>query len=376
MGDLTMRVQGLVDRIETVPDGKYVHIWIKEAQKPLTITANELEKGFKPKPGERIWAEANEGKKWLFIKRYGHLAETRVGLAPSPVRYWQPEYPPQDSPVNLGYYPEFPVDGILSSRFSFRQDITEGIQDLMSEIHAAGLIIQPLICRPSSKPGHVEVGPGERRLYAARQVGMKTVPIVVKAFSDFEFDKIRLLENLARKDLTDMETARVLNHLLEKYPKEYPTQEALANAFNRSRQWVSQHLDMLLLKQPENMSKFTRVNLQPEELTEGQAREILSTPEEKRQEVIEKIAEEAKTEGKIPSMRRIREIAKPGAVKEPSSGGELPSRFGSEPTPETREDEPLLTGFEVECPECHKKLLINHIDYATGKTCHEVELVK
>jgi len=38
------------------------------------------------------------------------------------------------------------------------------------------------------------------------------------------------------------------------------------------------------------------------------------------------------------------------------------------PTPEL-----LLTGFEVECPECHKKLLINHKERLDGKAVHIIE---
>jgi hypothetical protein len=33
----------------------------------------------------------------------------------------------------------------------------------------------------------------------------------------------------------------------------------------------------------------------------------------------------------------------------------------------------LLTGFEVECPECHKKLLINHKEWPDGKIVHVIE---
>jgi ParB family chromosome partitioning protein len=35
--------------------------------------------------------------------------------------------------------------------------------------------------------------------------------------------------------------------------------------------------------------------------------------------------------------------------------------------------EPLLTGFTVECPECHEKILINHVQWPSGKILHEVE---
>jgi DNA-directed RNA polymerase subunit M/transcription elongation factor TFIIS len=35
--------------------------------------------------------------------------------------------------------------------------------------------------------------------------------------------------------------------------------------------------------------------------------------------------------------------------------------------------EPVLTGFEVECPECHRKLLINHKRWPDGREKHEIE---
>lgn len=215
---------------------------------------------------------------------------------------WQPEYPPKDAPITPGYYPEFPVDRILSPHFNFRADVTESAAALMSEIHAAGMIIEPLVCRPASKPGYVERGPGERRLYAAKQLGMKTVPLIVEDMTDAEFDRIRLLENLARKDLTDMELARVLKYLMDKYTGEYLTQEALAQAFGKTQVWVSQHLAMLQLEADQSITAV----IKPEKLSERQARDILAAPPEKRQEVAKQIAET----GLVPSIQEEREIRK------------------------------------------------------------------
>ena len=150
--------------------------------------------------------------------------------------------------VKPGYYPEFPVERILKPKFSFRRNVEEGIDELVEEIKAAGMVIEPLVGRPALKPGYVELGPGERRLQAAKKLGMKTVPIIVKEFSDAEFDKIRFLENLARKDLSDMEIARILRHMLDNHPDEYPSQEVLANALGKSRRWILYHLKMLELE--------------------------------------------------------------------------------------------------------------------------------
>jgi len=212
--------------------------------------------------------------------------------------------------IKPGYYPDFPVERILEPKFSFRRNVDEGIGDLVEEIKAAGMVIEPIVCRPSSKPGYVELGPGERRLRAAKKLGMKAVPVIVKEMSDAEFDRIRLLENLARKDLSDMEVARILRYMLNNYPKRYPSHEELAKAFGKTRTWVTRHLSMLELeKWTEKLSNVPRGTWTEilSKITEGQARQILSAFPERHIEVAEWIAEKYEETGEIPSANEIRE---------------------------------------------------------------------
>lgn len=238
--------------------------------------------------------------------------------------------------VEPGYCSEFPVDKILSNPFSFRVNISEGIDELVGQIYSAGMIIEPLIGRPAQKPGYVEVGPGERRLYAAKQMAIRKVPIIVKEFTDSEFDSIRFLENEARKDLSDMERARALDYMLKKYPAEYPTQEALAQAFGKDKSWISHHLAML---QIEKIPELSRDNLarKLDHITERQAREILSIPAEKREVVAKKIAERMEAGGEIPSAREIHDIVHPEAEMpteepaKPSTSCELCGKLTSNP---------------------------------------------
>ena len=194
--------------------------------------------------------------------------------------------------VKPGYYPEFPVDKILQPKFSFRMNVDEGIDDLMYQIFAAGMVIEPIICRPApGRPGYVEVGPGERRLRAAKRLHMETIPVIVREMDDAEFDRIRMLENLARKDLSDIEIARILKHMLKNYPKEYPSQQVLANALGKTQAWVSYHLRMLDLERDEFITHVIKWSEILSKITEGQARQILSASPEKRVEVAQWIAE-------------------------------------------------------------------------------------
>src|SRR5699024_6745482 len=75
----------------------------------------------------------------------------------------------------------------------------EAIEELKESIMEYG-IIQPLIVRKSIKGFEIVVG--ERRHRAAKEAGLKTVPVVIKDLSDENMMELALLENLQREDLT------------------------------------------------------------------------------------------------------------------------------------------------------------------------------
>ena len=76
------------------------------------------------------------------------------------------------------------------------------------------------------------------------------IPMIVREMDDDdEFDRIRMLENMARKDLSDIEIARILKRMLESYPEKYPSLRVLANALGKSKQWVSCHLQTLEIEE-------------------------------------------------------------------------------------------------------------------------------
>jgi len=346
----------------------------------LGIAPDKLEAMFEFGESKDGWIYAKkQPKAWLESEQFKALARavTEIGgeyvrgeftfRVPGPA-FKKPE-PPVEQPkqplplpptiIAPGYYPNFPIEKILSPQHCFRINIAVGIEELMVEINAAGRIIEPLICKPSIiTPNHVYLGPGERRLLAAKQLGMKTVPIIVDDFSDIEFDKIRLLENMARKDLTDLEIAHALDYMLRTYPLLYPTQEALANDMQKSQEWISRHLAILQLEQANIMPRGIM-----EKITEHQARAILSAPQEKQKE----IAQEIEEEGKIPS---VREISSTPEI-EPSPA-EAPSTSKA-PTPETSTPKPEFIDIgEFECPECHLKYHIKHV----APNLHRLELVR
>ena len=260
-------------------------------------------------------------------------------------------------------YITLPIKALLSMPFQSRTTEDPELEELAESIKTYG-VLEPILVRP--KPGGLyEIVAGERRVKAAEKAGLADVPTIIKWLNDKEAYEIQLAENINRKDLADIEKARALKHLIDKFGY---TQEQIAKKYGKTQTWVARHLAMLDI-----VRDIIPRGIKPEAFTERQAREFLAAPPEKREEILKEIAET----GEVPSSREIRRAVQPEPTtaypplpSEPTTAGspeKLPVKV-PEPKPE-----PLLTGFEVECPECHKKILINHKEYPDGKIIHEVE---
>ncbi len=142
------------------------------------------------------------------------------------------------------------------------------IEELAESIKEHG-IIQPLIVRKSIK-GY-ELVAGERRLRAAKEVGLKKVPVVVKAYSDQQLMEIALIENLQRENLNPIEEAEAYEKLIEHYSY---TQEELAQKIGKSRPHVANILRLLQL--PDKIREFVSRSA----LSMGHARALLPVGKE------------------------------------------------------------------------------------------------
>ncbi|MBI4779763.1 MAG: ParB/RepB/Spo0J family partition protein [Oscillatoriophycideae cyanobacterium NC_groundwater_1537_Pr4_S-0.65um_50_18] len=74
-------------------------------------------------------------------------------------------------------------------------------------------ILEPLLVRPLEGGGY-ELVAGERRLRAAREVGLEEVPIVVRELDDRQAIQVALIENLQREDLNPVEETDAVLDLL------------------------------------------------------------------------------------------------------------------------------------------------------------------
>lgn len=136
-------------------------------------------------------------------------------------------------------------------------------QELENSIRTHG-IIQPLIL-VQKEDGYMIVA-GERRFRAAQNIGLSTIPAIVKRLDARKRREISLIENLQREDLNPIEEAEALSEFAALYNL---TQEEVANRIGKARSSVANTLRLLSLE--EEVKMLVRQN----RLSAGHARAIL-----------------------------------------------------------------------------------------------------
>ncbi|MBE5396084.1 ParB/RepB/Spo0J family partition protein [Brevibacillus borstelensis] len=198
---------------------------------------------------------------------------------------------------------EIPVADIRPNPYQPRKEFeSSAIEELAQSIKEHG-IIQPLIVRKSIK-GY-ELVAGERRLRAAKSLGLKKVAAVVKDYSDQQLMEIALIENLQRENLNPLEEAEAYEKLISHHSY---TQEQLAKKIGKSRPHVANMLRLLQL--PEQIRKMVSAS----DLSMGHARALLGVEKE---ELQLQLAKEAVKKGL--SVRQLEELVKQANVSRETS---------------------------------------------------------
>ena len=149
------------------------------------------------------------------------------------------------------------------------------LMELRDSILSQG-IIQPLLVEEIANNVFVIVA-GERRFRAAKLAGLKTVPCIVRSFSDLQRMEVSLIENIQRENLNPVEEARAFSYLLVQSGIK---QEELAQKVGKSRPAISNSLRILNL--PERMLDALEKGC----FTSGHARALLSVENPADQEIL------------------------------------------------------------------------------------------
>lgn len=135
------------------------------------------------------------------------------------------------------------TDAIRNNAFQPRTHYDDTkLEELKTSIKEKG-VLQPILVRPKSE-GY-EVVAGERRLRAARALGMPEVPAIVKEVSDQEALVLALVENIQREELNPIEEAEAYKRLIEEFRY---TQDQVAESVGKDRSTVSNMLRLLKLR--------------------------------------------------------------------------------------------------------------------------------
>ncbi len=129
-------------------------------------------------------------------------------------------------------------DSSIQPRVDYNQ---EKLADLVASIKERG-VLQPILVR--KKDDRFEVIAGERRLKAARTIGLEEIPVIIKSVTDREALVIALIENIQREELNAIEEAHAYQKLINDF--EY-TQDTVAQSVGKNRTTITNLLRLLRL---------------------------------------------------------------------------------------------------------------------------------
>lgn len=177
---------------------------------------------------------------------------------------------------------EIVLTEIVPNKFQPRRHFDEeALIELSHSIRQYG-VLQPIVVRKTI--GGYELAAGERRWRASQMAGLKTIPAVVRDYTDGEMTEIALIENLQRQDLNVIEEALAYRRLMDEFGL---TQEEVARKIGRSRSLIANTVRLL------NLHPAVQEYVSRGTLSMGQARPLLGLVEEDRQlEAAESIIDE------------------------------------------------------------------------------------
>ncbi len=140
------------------------------------------------------------------------------------------------------------------------EDAENSLEDLANSIREFG-VFQPIIIRPIPGPIPFELVAGERRLRASIMADKDQIPAMVRELTDEQAEAIQFAENIQRKNLTQIETAKRLQRDLDELGGDV---EALMAKRQKSRAWISKWLSILDLPEQAQRVITESVSADPE----------------------------------------------------------------------------------------------------------------
>ena len=176
-------------------------------------------------------------------------------------------------------------ENIKPSKNQPRKIFDEYELNLLAESIRTSGIIEPLCVRKNAD-GEYELIAGERRLKAAKIVGLRRLPCVLHKADETTAALYSIIENLQRARLTPFEEAQGIDRLISEFGM---SQSDVAARLGFAQSTLCNKLRILKLDYD------IRDRITAASLTERHARELLRLPQDKRHEALDQIIAEFMT---------------------------------------------------------------------------------
>ena len=209
--------------------------------------------------------------------------------------------PSSDAAAPAGGVTEIPIEQITRNPSQPRKTFGEQeLKELAHSIKTKG-VLQAILVRPDPNAnGKFQIIAGERRFRAAKGVGLKTIPAIVKEVDELELLEVGIIENVQRADLNPMEEAEAYEKLMKRFGR---TQESLGASVGKSRAHIANTLRLLTLPSE------VREHLRAGRVSAGHARAALAAPDP------EALIEEAIKKGlSVRDVEALARLAKEGVT--------------------------------------------------------------
>lgn len=165
------------------------------------------------------------------------------------------------------------VPSALNPRRSFNQAADA---ELLESIRAHGILTPLLVrCLERDEQDTYEVVAGHRRLAAALELGLETVPVTVRELTDDQARETAIIENLHREDLAPLDEAESYQALLS-LPGATPS--SVAAAVGKSPAYLGRRLKLLgLIDDAKNALRDGRMDVARAELLAKLTMELQTT---------------------------------------------------------------------------------------------------
>jgi len=176
---------------------------------------------------------------------------------------------PVEEAISTQAVAEIDIDKIEANPYQPRASLDEErLQELAESIKQLG-VIQPITVRLITKDRYQLIS-GERRLRAAKLVGLEKIPAYVRSTDDNNLLLEALVENIQREDLNPIEIAISFKRLMEELNL---TQEELSRKTGKARSTVANYVRLL------NLPPEIQAGLRTEKISIAHAKLLASIPD-------------------------------------------------------------------------------------------------